>query len=334
VVVIHLDPTHSSIFVELLQKYTQMQVFEAVNEMTVEPNCVYVIPPKADISIQHGGLRLLEPSMPRATHLAIDFFFRSLAEDRGENAVCIILSGTGKDGTLGLRAVKAGLGMAMVQDPATAEYDGMPRNAADTGLADYVLPVEEMPAQLLTYMKGSRQRKSGRGPAVRDNGRDSLDEALDILRIRTGHDFLLYKKGTVGRRIERRMNVHQIANITEYVRFLQDNPEETQILFRELLINVTSFFRDPEAFAILKEQALPQLLAGKPEGYPVRVWAPGCASGEEVYSLAIILREYLDASSANSMSRFLARTSMMRRLRRRDGACTRSLSAPMSVQSG
>jgi two-component system CheB/CheR fusion protein len=263
--------------------------------MVVEPNCVYVIPPNADISVQHGSLQLLKPSRLRGVHMAIDVFFRSLAEDRGENAVCIILSGTGTDGTLGLRAVKAELGMVMVQEPATAEYDGMPRSAADTGLADYVLPVEEMPAQLLGYMNGFRQRKSGRAPAVRDSGRDSLGEVLDILRIRTGHDFSLYKKGTIYRRIERRMNVNQISSITEYARFLQDNPEEQQILFRELLINVTSFFRDPEVFAILKEQTLPQLLAGKPEDYQVRVWAPGCASGEEVYSLVIVLRECLDA---------------------------------------
>ncbi len=294
VIVIHLDPSHSSIFVELLQKYTQMPVFEAVNGMTVEPNCVYTIPPKADIAIQHGKLQLLEPSRPRGVHLAIDLFFRSLAEDQGESAVCIILSGTGTDGTSGLRAVKAELGMVMVQDPATAEFDAMPKSAADTGLADYVLPVEQLPAQLLAYMKGSYQMKNAEAPAVRDSGRDSLGEVLDILRIQTGHDFSLYKRGTIGRRIERRMNVNQVASITEYVHFLQNNPGETQILFRELLINVTSFFRDPEVFAILKEQTLPELLAGKPENYTVRVWAPGCATGEEVYSLAIVLRECMD----------------------------------------
>lgn len=295
VVVIHLDPNHSSIFVELLQKYTQMRVLQAENGMTVEPNCVYVIPPNADISMQHGSLQLQKLSRPRGVHMAIDLFLRSLAEDQGENAVCIILSGTGTDGTLGLRAVKVGLGMVMVQDPKTAEYDGMPRSAVDTGLADYVLPVEEMPAQLLAYMNGSRQVKSVMATAVQDSGRDSLHEALDILRIRTGHDFSLYKKGTIGRRIERRMTVNHIAHITEYVRFLQDNPGEVQILFKELLINVTSFFRDPEVFAILKEQALPQLLADKPEDHPLRVWAPGCATGEEVYSLAIVLRECLDS---------------------------------------
>jgi two-component system CheB/CheR fusion protein len=295
VIVIHLDPSHSSIFVSLLQKYTQIQVFEAENGMVVEPNRVYVIPPRADISIQQGRLQLQGLSGQRGAHMAIDFFFRSLAEDQGERAACIILSGTGTDGTSGLRAVKAGLGMVMVQDPATAEYDGMPRSALDTGLADYVLPVEEMPAQLLAYMNGSRQMKNGGAPAVEDSGRDSFSEALEILRVRTGHDFSLYKKGTIFRRIERRMNVNQIAGITEYISFLQDNPEETQVLFRELLINVTSFFRDPEVFAIMKEQALPQLLAGKPENYPVRVWVPGCATGEEVYSLAIVLRECLDA---------------------------------------
>ena len=165
VIVIHLDPSRPSVFVELLQKYTQMPVFEAINGMVVEPNCVYVIPPNADITIQAGSLQLLGESRLRGVHMAIDFFFRSLADDQEENAVGIILSGTGTDGTLGLRAVKAGLGMVMAQDPATAEFDGMPKSAADTGLADYVLPVDEMPAQLLAYMKGMRQRDQRFGKA-------------------------------------------------------------------------------------------------------------------------------------------------------------------------
>jgi len=294
VIVIHLAPSHPSVFVDLLQKYTQMPVFEAITGMTVEPGCVYVIPPHADITIQRGSLQLVEPSKPGGAHLAIDLFFRSLAEDQGENAVGVILSGTGMDGASGVRAVKAGLGMVMVQDPATAEYGGMPKSAVDTGLADYVLPVEQMPAQLLAYMNGLRQRKIGGAPEVLDRGLDSVNEVLNLIRIRTGHDFSLYKKGTIGRRIEKRMNVNQITGITEYARFLLDNPEETQFLFRELLINVTSFFRDPEVFDILKDQVLPQLLADRPDGYPVRAWAPGCATGEEVYSLAIILRECLD----------------------------------------
>jgi two-component system CheB/CheR fusion protein len=295
VVVVHLDPKHSSVFADLLQRYTQMSVLQVENGMRVEPNCVYVIPPNADIAMQHGGLKLLPPSKIRGLHMSIDFFFRSLAEDRKASAVCIILSGTGTDGTLGLRAIKMGLGMAMAQDPATAEYDGMPKSALDTGLIDYALPVEEMPAQLLAYMKGFRQRKNIRVSGVHDKRSDSLAKVLDLIHLRTGHDLSLYKKSTVYRRIERRMNVHKIDHISQYVNYLQNDASEVHTLFRELLINVTSFFRDPEAFTFLSENVLPEMIVDKPADYIVRVWAPGCSTGEEVYSLAIVLRECMDA---------------------------------------
>jgi two-component system CheB/CheR fusion protein len=295
VVVVHLDPKHSSIFVDLLQRYTQMSVFQVEKEIRVAPNCVYVIPPNADIAMLHGSLQLLPPVKIRGLHMPIDFFFQSLAEDQEANAVCIILSGTGTDGTLGLRAIKMGLGMVMVQDPITAEYDGMPKNALDTGLADYVLPVEEMPAQLLAYIKGFHRRKNSKVAAVHDKRSDSLDKVLGLINLRTGHDLSLYKKSTIYRRIERRMNVHKFDHISQYVDYLQNDADEVNALFKEILINVTSFFRDPEAFTFLAESVLPEMIVDKPEDYIVRVWAPGCSTGEEVYSLAIVLRECMDA---------------------------------------
>jgi two-component system CheB/CheR fusion protein len=295
VVVVHLDPKHSSIFVDLLQKYTQMRVLQIENGMRVEPNCVYVIPPNADIAMQRRSLRLLSPSKIRGLHMPIDFFFRSLAEDQKAGAVCIILSGTGTDGTLGLRAVKMGLGMAMAQDPKTAEYDGMPKSALDTGLVDYVLPVEEMPSQLLAYIKGFSQRKNIKLLAVQDKRSDSLDKVLGMIQLRTGHDLSLYKKSTIYRRIQRRMNIHKIDHISRYVDYLQNDAGEVKALFKEVLINVTSFFRDPEAFAFLGESVLPEMFVDKPEDYAARIWAPGCSTGEEVYSLAILLHECMDA---------------------------------------
>jgi two-component system CheB/CheR fusion protein len=222
--------------------------------------------------------------------LPIDTFFRSLADDRGRDAVCIILSGTGTDGTLGVKAIKGSVGMVMVQDEQSAKYDGMPKSAIATGLADYVLPPGKMPEQLVKYTRHAT-RKAATGAAAEGPIPRALQEVLVHLRARTGHDFSQYKENTTSRRIERRMNVHQIDDISEYGRYLRESDREAGILFKELLIGVTNFFRDPEAFATLKATTLPPLLAGKPDDYSVRVWVPGCASGEEAYSLAIVLHE-------------------------------------------
>ena len=248
VVVVHLDPTHVSLLPELLQKHTKLFVEQVKDGTPVQPNHIYVIPPNKALTILHGTLHLLDLVQPRGANLPIDSFFRSLAADQQRHAVCIILSGTGTDGTLGLKAIKGEVGMVMVQDPASAKYDGMPRSAMGTGLADYVLPPAEMPAQLIKYTAHATQAKAPRIEVQEGAMPAALQKIFIILRARTEHDFSLYKKNTICRRIERRMSVHQIDDIQDYVRYLQQSEGEANILFKELLIGVTNFFRDPEAF--------------------------------------------------------------------------------------
>jgi two-component system CheB/CheR fusion protein len=296
VLVSHLDPDHASMLTEILQRSTAMPVVEAQDQMAVAPNKVYAIPPNRDMAIFHGVLQLSIPDVPRGQRMPIDAFLRSLAEDQGERAIGIILSGTGTDGTLGLRAIQGAGGVTLVQEPTTAKYEGMPASAIQAGYATHILPVENMPAALLAGARNlTEQTPSTATPTRVPAG--GMSRLLMLLRSATGHDFALYKKSTIGRRIERRMAQHDIEDTDIYARYLKENPAEMQMLFKELLINVTSFFRDPEAFAVLKQDILPTLFAGKPEGYVFRVWVAGCASGEEAYSIAILLREFLDECS-------------------------------------
>jgi len=301
VLVPHLDPTHASILTEILQRCTTMPVVEALDQVVVAADALYVIPPNRDMGIFHGRLQLSEPELPRGQRMPIDAFLRSLAEDQGENAVGVILSGTGTDGTLGLRAILGAGGVTLVQEPAMAKYDGMPTSAIRAGYATHVLPVDKMPDALLAIMRRLPVRSEHGhpvAPAVSTaKGPDGLNRILLLLRTATGHDFSLYKKSTLRRRIERRMVQHDVDDMDIYGRYLKENPAEAQMLFKEMLINVSSFFRDPEAFAALKQDILPQLLAAKPEGYVFRVWVAGCASGEEAYSIAILLREFLDETN-------------------------------------
>ena len=292
VLISHLDPTHKGMMPELLQRYTKMKVFEAIDGMKVMPNCVYVIPSNKDMAILHGTLQLLEPTATRGLRLPIDFFFKHLGQDQKKRAVGIIISGMGSDGTAGLRIIKEHLGMVMVEDPETAKYDSMPRSAIDTGLADYIAPAEVLPTKLLAYLKQSSQPLSGH-IGTEEQVVSAVQKILVLLRGQTGNDFSLYKKNTVLRRIERRMNVHHIGNTEKYVRFLQDNPQEVELLFKELLIGVTSFFRDPEAFELLKKTIVPDILKNREKQRTVRVWVPGCSTGEEAYSIAIIFSECL-----------------------------------------
>jgi two-component system CheB/CheR fusion protein len=294
VLVQHLAPDHKSILSDLIRRYTQMEVYEVEDGMAVRPNCTYIIPPNRDMAFLNGSLHLLEQTAPRGKRLPIDFFFRSLAQDQHERAICIVLSGTGSDGTQGVRAIKGEGGMVMVQKPESTEFDGMPRSAIATGLADYELLPAEMPAQLIAYV-ASAFDKMGRmvSPATPKDG-SALEKIHVLLRIQTGHDFSLYKKNTLIRRVKRRMAVHQIARLDLYVRYLQQNPAEVEVLFQDLLIGVTNFFRDPEAFTALKEKVIPQFFAGKPAGSVIRVWSVGCSTGEEAYSLAILFQEHLD----------------------------------------
>ncbi|TSA46976.1 MAG: chemotaxis protein CheB, partial [Deltaproteobacteria bacterium] len=293
VVVQHLDPTHKGIMVELLQRATPMPVVQAKDRMKVEPDCVYVIPPNRDLSILHGALHLLEPTAPRGLRLPIDFFFRALADDRQDRSIGVILSGMGSDGTLGLRAMKEKAGVVFVQSPASAKFDGMPKSAIDAGLADVVAPVEELPARIIAYLKHTPLVDRQDLP-LEEKAQSALEKVFILLRTQTGHDFSLYKKSTVYRRVERRMGLHQIDRIAVYVRFMQENPQETELLFKELLIGVTSFFRDSAAWEQLRGNVIPALLTACPTGGALRAWAPGCSTGEEAYSLAIVFKEALE----------------------------------------
>ena len=293
VIIQHLDPTRKGIMSELLQRTTGMKVVQVKDRTTVEPNCVYVIPPNKDMSILHGVLHLLAPVTPRGLRLPIDFFFRSLAQDRQEHSIGVILSGMGSDGTLGLRAIKEKAGLVLVQDPASAKFDGMPRSAVDAGLADITAPADELPEKILAYLR--------RTPLIApteveldDKTQSALEKIVILLRARTGHDFSLYKRNTLYRRIERRMGIHRIGKMVSYVRYLQENPQELDLLFKELLIGVTNFFRDPPSWEQLRTQAIPALLASRPSGQALRVWVPGCSTGEEAYSMAITLKEAVE----------------------------------------
>lgn len=291
VLVQHLDPTHESMMVDLLAKYTAMRVVQVVDRMPVEPNTLHMIPPNKYLVIQDRELRLSEPVTRRGMRMPIDFFFRSLAEDLKERAICIILSGTGADGTLGLRAVKGEGGTALVQDPKTAQYDGMPVSAIATGIVDFVLPVEEMPKALLSYVQHAYRWEARDAPAPPEAKKDDFQSILAVLRTRTNQDFRCYKRGTLVRRVRRRMDLRQMDDYAAYLNLLRDDPSEVKMLFRDLLIGVTAFFRDPDAWRDLEEQVLVQLLAKKGPNDRLRVWVPGCASGEEPYSLAMLIME-------------------------------------------
>ena len=296
VLVQHLAPDHKSILTDLIRRYTRMQIFEVEDGMVVKPNCAYIIPPNCDMAFLNGTLHLMEPSAPRGRRLPIDFFFRSLAQDQHERAIGIVLSGTGSDGVLGVRAIKGEGGMVMAQNPASTEYAGMPRSAIATGLVDFELPPAEMPAQLIAFMAHAFGKPLSRGASAPvPKAGNALKKIFILLRNQTGHDFSQYKLSTIHRRIERRMAIQQIETMDGYIKHLQQAPAELEALFRDLLIGVTNFFRDPEAFQALEEQVIPKLFAGKPAGGVIRVWLPGCSTGEEAYSLAILLAEHQES---------------------------------------
>ncbi|HEY5374711.1 MAG TPA: chemotaxis protein CheB [Polyangiaceae bacterium] len=293
VVIQHLDPTQKSIMADLLQRHTGMSVLQVKDGMKVEPDHVYVIPPNKDLSILHGELHLLEPAGPRGLRLPIDFFLRSLAEDQREQSIGVLLSGMGSDGTLGLRAIKEKAGGTFVQSPASAKFDSMPRMAIDRGLADVVADAHELPEKILAYLTHLPRLAAAEAP-ISGKDENALARVLVLLRAQTGHDFSLYKKSTVYRRIERRMGLHELRDMADYVRYLRENPQESQLLFKELLIGVTSFFRDPAAWEQLRDEAIPELLAAYPEGGTLRAWSVGCSTGEEAFSLAMVFKEAVE----------------------------------------
>lgn len=297
VVIQHLDPTHEGMMPELLQRITSMKVFQSTDGLKVKPNCVYVIPPNKSMSILNGALYLFAPVESRGLRLPINTFFRSLADDRQDKGIGIILSGMGSDGSLGLKAIKEKEGLVLVQSPDTAKFNGMPLSATEAVLADIIARAEELPAKLISLLKYIPVAKTN--VEIDHKYKSNLDKIIILLREQTGHDFSMYKKNTLFRRFERRKGVHQIDKINNYVRFLQENPKEIEILFKELLIGVTSFFRDPEVWEKLKETTLPALMNELPNGYVLRAWVPACSTGEEAYSLAIIFKEVNEKLSKN-----------------------------------
>jgi two-component system, chemotaxis family, CheB/CheR fusion protein len=290
VVVQHLDPTQKAMLAELLQRVTAMRVYEAASNTRVEPNCVYVIPPNTELSVVNDKLNLRTPAEPRGMRLPINVLFSSLASAQGERAIAVVLSGMGADGTLGLQAVKAMGGLAVVQQPDTAQFDSMPSSAISAGCADIVAAPAEMPARILAYVAQVPDPSiDAKGEARSEFA--PLHDIFGLLQARTRHDFSLYKPSTLNRRIERRMAIHGIGTLANYARFLRHNPQEIDLLFKELLIGVTSFFRDPAAWDYLRDVALPQLLAGRAAEQKLRAWVIGCSTGEEAYSLAMVFTE-------------------------------------------
>ena len=287
----HLDPTHESAMVELLARTTSMPVRQAADRMLVEMNTVYVLPPNCDMTISEGVLHLARRESARGHHLPIDTFFRSLAEDQTSNAVGIILSGTASDGTLGLAAIKNAGGITFVQDFESAKYDGMPHSAVEAGVADYVLPPARI-AQELVRIQGLPSDRDPHDDAF--DGKDRLlKEVFRLLKTHSKVDFVDYKIATIRRRILRRMHINRVTDLGDYVKILHRSPQEIEALYRDVLINVTSFFRNPEVFESLREAVYPKILADRSSSDPVRVWVPGCSTGEETYSHAISLVEML-----------------------------------------
>ncbi|MGA7878403.1 MAG: chemotaxis protein CheB, partial [Desulfoferrobacter sp.] len=290
-VIQHLSSQGKSMLGDLLQKHTPMKVATVEDAMKVEPNRVYLNPADKHVSIFNGTFHLTDPVKIPGTSFPIDHFFRSLADDLSERAICIILSGTGTDGTLGLKAVKEGGGMAIVQQPQQAKFDGMPQSAISTGLVDHVLPVERMAQEVISYAGQPYLKVQKKDEPEDKNFKSYMQKILLLIRSVTGSDFTQYKQSTIHRRVKRRMALHKIEAIADYHRYLQENTTEVHHLFKDLLILVTSFFRDPGVFEVLAEKVIPDILAHNDDNQPVRVWVPGCGTGEEAVSLAMLFVE-------------------------------------------
>jgi len=295
VVIQHLSPKHKSMVGEILKKDTNLPIKEIRDGMKVQPNTIYFNRPDKEVGLYQGVFHLVQPSEARHARMPIDFFFRSLAQDLEEKAVCIVMSGTGSDGTLGLEAVKGAGGMTMAQAEEQAKYPFMPRSAIDTGLVDYILPVEKMPEEIIRYVQHPYLDEERKKELTGDKHyQNFLQKILMLVRSSTKHDFRHYKQTTIRRRIGRRMAVHKIEGIADYFRYLQQTPAEIQTLFKDLVICVTSFFRDPEAFQALAAKVIPDILADKTQDKPVRVWVPGCGTGEEALSIGILFDEAME----------------------------------------
>jgi len=293
VIVQHLAPDYESNLAQILKRFTPMSVMQVSRPLKLQPNCVYVIPPNKDLSITHGVIKPSVLSGPPHRHLPIDFFLRTLAEDQHDHAIAIILSGMGSDGALSLQAIKDKGGLILAQEPASARADSMPRSAIMSGLVDIIAIPEEMPARIASYWNLPKPVKA---PQADVSPQDSLQQIIILLYTQTGHDFSLYKTSTLYRRIDRRIALHQLDNISQYVQYAGQNLQELDLLFKELLIGVTNFFRDPSVWEQLEHNIIPDLLKANPDGKNFRAWVPACSSGEEAYTLAILFKEALRRS--------------------------------------
>ena len=299
VLIQHLDAKHESMMVELLAGHTAMQVVQVADGMQVERDHVYLIPPGTYLAIAAGTLRLSKPLELHGARMPFDFFLRSLAEECGERAICAILSGTGTDGSLGLKAVKEKGGLVIVQDPEEAAFDGMPRSAIVGGGADLVLTVAKIPQALVRYGLQNYVKDGSKGLGASDTVQAAFADIIDLLAANTPHDFSLYKQGTLQRRIERRMAMAGLASSARYLQVLGENSAERELLAKDLLINVTHFFRDPAAFALLGRQIIPDIVRQQTFDRPLRIWVPGCSTGEEVYSITMLFLEQIGAAKRN-----------------------------------
>jgi two-component system CheB/CheR fusion protein len=306
VLIQHLDPTHASMMVDLLTGHTTKKVQQAAEGMPLERGHVYIIPPATYLSIKAGALQLSEPTERHGARLPFDFFLRSLAVEYGERAVCVILSGTGADGSLGLKAIKETGGLVIVQSPDEAAYDGMPRSAINTDLVDFVLPVAKIPEVLIAQAAKKQIAVPRLDTAAEGDTPPWLGKVIDLLRSRTAHDFTLYKQGTLRRRIERRMAMATIVEGSQYLDILRQDSAELELLANDVLINVTGFFRDPKAFELLSEQVVPDLIRRHGTDRPLRVWVAGCSTGEETYSIAMLFLEETAATKSTMVLQVFA----------------------------
>lgn len=305
VVIQHLSPDYKSLMDELLARYTKIKIHIVEDGMKIESNKIYLIPPRMNMSVFDNKLLLKDQEHKKGLSLPIDVFFRSLAEERGKNAIGIILSGTGSDGTLGTRAIKEAGGMIMVQEPTTAKFDGMPRSAISTGLVDYIIPTVQMPGELLNYIKHPFVEKSSVLEDILLKEEDVISKILLVLREHTGTDFSYYKENTIIRRLERRLSINQLNNLDDYLKFLLESDREKSTLYRELLIGVTRFFRDEDAYQKIKDEIIPNIVS-KSHNTDIRIWTAACSTGEEAYSLAILFLDYLDKNNIDKNIKIFA----------------------------
>lgn len=302
VLIQHLDPKHKSILTEILDKDCPLPVIEITDGMKIEPDYVYVIPPGMQLSLLHNSFSLLPVAEDKRLYNPADLFFQSMAEDRGSSAIGVVLSGTASDGTLGCRAIKEAGGITFAQDSESAEYDGMPGNAVSAGCIDFVLNPVEIAHELLRIVSHATLRPSqtiAKTEEILTASQDQMNKIFILLRARTGNDFSYYKTTTIKRRINRRMLLHKLERISEYISLMQQQPQEIDALFQDILINVTAFLRDPESFDALKTKVYPKLHENRPLDAAIRIWVPGCSMGQEAYSIAMTLLEYLGDRAGN-----------------------------------